>query len=162
MSLATTDLSDANPDVVGHLEPVLRHFGGVIRFHGPVRTLSCFEDNTLVRAMLETDGDGAVLVVDGGGSTRCALVGGNLGVLARDNGWAGVLVNGCVRDTAELGATAVGVMALAPHPRKSVKRGWGVVDEAVTFGGVTFEPGTWVYADEDGVIVAPIPLHEEA
>jgi regulator of ribonuclease activity A len=161
MTLATTDLSDAHDDVVGHLDPILRHFGGVRAFAGPVRTVKLFEDNALVRATLEQPGDGAVLVVDGGGSRRCALLGGNLGVLARRNQWVGVVVYGCVRDTVELAATDVGVMALAAHPRKSVKRGEGQVDVEVTFGGVTFEPGSWVYADDDGLLVAPGPIHLE-
>ncbi len=157
MSYATTDLSDAHPDA-DVLEPILTHFGGTKRFAGRVRTLAVFEDNGLVRAALETPGEGAVLVVDGGGSLRCALVGGNLGVLALQNGWAGLIVNGCVRDTAELGATAVGVLALAAHPRKSIKRNVGRVDEPVRFGGVTFWKGAWLAADEDGVIVADGPL----
>ncbi|MCA9571539.1 MAG: ribonuclease E activity regulator RraA [Myxococcales bacterium] len=161
VSLLTTDLSDAFPDEVGHLDPILAHFGGEEVFHGPVRTLKCFEDNSLVRELLASPGDGAVLVVDGGGSTRCALVGGNLGALAAANGWAGVIVYGCVRDSVELADCPVGVMALAPHPRKSVKRGEGQVDLEVTFGGVTFAPGSWVYADTDGVIVAPRRLPAE-
>lgn len=158
MSFATTDLSDAHPDAAV-LAPLLRHFGGRVRFHGPVRTLAVFEDNGKVRELLETPGHGAVLVVDGGGSTRCALVGGNLGVLAERNGWSGVVVWGCVRDSIELGATPVGVMALATHPRKSVKRSEGRVDATVTFGGVTIRPGMWLYADEDGVLVSDAPLH---
>lgn len=151
---ATTDLSDANP-AWPVLDPILAHFGGRERFSGPVRTLAVFEDNAQVRELLEQPGNGAVLVVDGGGSTRCALVGGNLGQLAVKNGWAGLLVWGCVRDTAELGACDVGVMALAPHPRKSVKRGVGRVDVPVSFGGVTFAPGMTVHVDEDGVVVQP-------
>jgi regulator of ribonuclease activity A len=153
---ATTDLSDERPEAQV-LDPILAHFGGVERFAGPIRTLAVFEDNARVRERLSTPGDGAVLVIDGGGSTRCALVGGNLGQLAVQNGWAGIVVWGCVRDTAELGACAVGVMALAPHPRRSVKRGEGREDVVVVFGGVTFTPGAWLVADEDGVVVTDRP-----
>lgn len=159
VSLATADLSDAHPDETAVLDPILGHYGGVDAFHGPVRTLKCFEDNTLVRELLLQDGGGAVLVVDGGGSTRCALLGGNLGELAERQGWAGVIVYGCVRDSLELADCEVGVLALGTHPRKSVKRGEGQVDVPVTFGGVTFAPGGWVYADADGVLVAPRALH---
>lgn len=154
--IATTDLSDARPEAQV-LDPILAHFGGVERFSGPIRTLAVFEDNAKVRERLETPGDGAVLVIDGGGSTRCALVGGNLGKLAEQNGWAGIVVWGCVRDTAELGACNLGVMALAPHPRKSVKRGEGRIDVPVAFGGVTFTPGAWLVADEDGLVVTDRP-----
>jgi regulator of ribonuclease activity A len=158
MPLATTDLSDAHPDV-GHLDPVFRHYGGVRAFHGPARTVKVFEDNALVRSELEKPGEGAVLVVDGGGSLRCALLGGNLAALAQRNGFAGVIVFGCVRDTVEIGATPVGVLGLAAHPRKSVKRGAGEVGVPVTFAGATIAPGTWIYADDDGVLVAPGPIH---
>lgn len=159
MSLATTDLSDDHPDEVGVLDPILMHIGTTEQFHGPARTVKCFEDNTLVRATLQEPGEGCVLVVDGGGSTRCALVGGNLAKLAEDNGWAGLVVYGCVRDRVEIEATSVGVMAIATHPKKSIKRNEGVVDIDVTFGGLTISPGAWVYADEDGVVVAPRAVH---
>jgi regulator of ribonuclease activity A len=158
MTCATTDLSDAHPDALV-LDAILRPFGGARRFFGRARTVRCFEDNTLVRAALETPGDGGVLVVDGGGSLRCALVGGNLGSLAVRHGWAGIVVFGCVRDVAELAPLPVGILALAAHPRKSVRRGWGVAGEAVSFGGVTVREGDWVYADEDGVVVSSTPLH---
>lgn len=159
MSYATTDLSDAHPDLQV-CDPVFADFGGAIAFHGPIRTLKIFEDNALVRSTLETPGKGAVLVVDGGGSTRCALVGGNLGVLAVKNGWAGIVVNGCVRDTEELSQQDVGIKALAPHPRKSEKGlHSGHVDKVVSFAGVTFRPGEYLYADADGIVVAPKPLH---
>ncbi|GAB4439362.1 MAG: ribonuclease E activity regulator RraA [Chloroflexi bacterium OHK40] len=153
MSLKTTDLSDANEDVqVG--EPGLHHFGGRRRFGGPVATLRVFEDNALVRAALEEPGEGRVLVIDGGGSLRCALLGDQLGALAVRNGWAGVVVNGCVRDTAELAGLPLGVLALAPHPRRSIKRGEGVRGATLRFAGLTIAPGAYLYADEDGVIVA--------
>jgi regulator of ribonuclease activity A len=158
MNLATTDLCDAHPDLQV-CDPVFADYGGVYKFHGPIRTLKIFEDNALVRSTLETPGNGAVLVVDGGASMRCALVGGNLGVLAVKNGWAGLIVNGCVRDSEELIEQDVGIKALATHPRKSEKGlHSGHVDKAVTFAGVTFKPGAWLYADGDGVVVSATKL----
>lgn len=152
MSFATADLSDEHPDAQVAV-PGLTDYGGKRRFAGPIRTVRCFEDNSLVRSALETPGDGAVLVVDGGGSMRCALLGDQLAALAVANGWTGVIVNGCVRDSAELATTDLGIKALATHPRKSVKRGEGETDVAVSFVDVEFTPGHWVYADEDGVVV---------
>jgi regulator of ribonuclease activity A len=162
MSTATTDLSDAHPEAQV-CDPLFRGFGGRPAFHGPIRTLKVFDDNTLVRGALEGPGQGRVLVVDGGGSTRCALLGGNLARLAAENGWAGVLVNGYVRDAAELGAQPVGVLALGTHPRKSRKgTATGREDEPVIFAGVTFRPGAWLYADIDGVVVSEGPIHPAA
>jgi regulator of ribonuclease activity A len=157
MSYATTDLSDAHPQAQV-CDPVFRDFGGRSAFHGPIQTLKIFEDNALVRATLETPGEGRVL--DGGGSLRCALVGGNLGVLAVRNQWAGIVVNGCVRDLAELGAQALGIKALAAHPRKSEKGlHSGHLGRVVEFAGVRFAPGAWLYADADGILVAESALH---
>ena len=159
MSYATTDLSDAHPDLQV-AEPVFADYGGVLAFHGAIVTLKVFEDNALVRSTLETPGKGRVLVVDGGGSTRCALVGGNLGELGVKNGWAGIVVNGCIRDSEEITAQAIGVKALGTHPRKSEKGlHSGHVDRVVTFAGVTFRPGGWLYADADGIVVADKPIH---
>jgi regulator of ribonuclease activity A len=159
MLLATTDLSDAHPDVQ-IAEPLFRDFGGDRGFYGPIATLKIFEDNALVRELLETEGKGRVLVVDGAASLRCALVGGNLAALAEKNGWTGIVVNGAVRDTRELQAAKVGVKALAAYPKKSVKKGAGERDVPVTFAGVTFRPGEWLYADEDGILVSPRRLDE--
>lgn len=163
MQPVTTDLCDANEarlaaGTLRVLEPVFRHFGWKERFSGPAATLKIFEDNTLVRSALEEPGAGRVLVIDGGGSRRCALVGGNLGVLAQQNGWAGIVVHGCVRDTEELAACEIGVMALAAHPRKSDKRGAGQRDIAVDLLGTRVELGHWIYADADGVLVSDTPL----
>ncbi|AOJ01550.1 MULTISPECIES: ribonuclease E activity regulator RraA [Burkholderia] len=165
MMFATTDLCDANEGRLAAgtlrvLEPAFRVFGGVRRFAGPAATLKLFEDNTLVRAALEQDGAGRVLVVDGGGSLRCALVGGNLGALAEKNGWAGIVVNGCVRDSDELAECRVGVLALAAHPRKSDKRGGGMSDVPVDLRGTRIVPGDWIYADADGVLVSDDALLE--
>ncbi len=153
-AFATTDLSDAHPDDVRVVDPVFRDFGGIRAFSGPIATLKLFEDNSLVRESLEKPGQGRVLVVDGGGSLRCALVGGNLAALGENNGWSGIVVYGAVRDTRELAAAKVGVKALAPHPKKSDKNGIGQRDVAVTFAGVTFRPGEHLYADEDGILVS--------
>jgi regulator of ribonuclease activity A len=157
MNLLTTDLSDAHP----HLpvaDPIFRVFGGKACFAGPIATLKVFEDNSLVRTTLETPGQGRVLVVDGGGSLRCALVGGQLGVLAVQNGWVGIVIWGCIRDVAELNALPLGIRALATHPRKSLKQGVGTVEVPVRFAGVEFVPGHWLYADEDGIVLSPTAL----
>ncbi|MBA3659218.1 MAG: ribonuclease E activity regulator RraA [Gemmatimonadales bacterium] len=154
MEFTTPDLCDAFPDAVHAAAPILRDFGGVRRFAGPIATLRVKDDNARVRSLLEAPGNGRVLVVDGGGSTRCALLGGNLAALARDNGWAGVIVHGCIRDSAEVGGTAVGVRALATAPMKSGKRGSGEESVPVAFAGIEWIPGQFVYADEDGLIVA--------
>jgi regulator of ribonuclease activity A len=153
----TTDLSDEYPHEVQVAAPLLRDFGGVTAFHGPIATVQVQDDNTSVRALLETPGAGRVLVVDGGGSTRCALVGDRLAQLGHDHGWAGIVVHGCVRDVADLRAIPIGIKALAPMPRRSEKRGPGVLATPVTFAGVTFTPGHWLYADEDGIVVTVHP-----
>jgi regulator of ribonuclease activity A len=156
---ATTDLSDAHPEAQV-CDPVFRDFGKRAAFFGPIATLKVFEDNALVRSTLETPGAGRVLVVDGGGSLRCALVGGLLGKLAADNGWSGVVVHGCVRDLAELAVCDVGIKALAATPRKSEKGlHTGHADRVVRFAGVAFRPGAWLYADTDGVVVSETSIH---
>ena len=160
MSTATTDLSDAHPEAQV-CDPVFRDFGGKAQFHGPIQTLKIFEDNAMVRSALEMPGQGQVLVVDAGGSMRCAVVGGNLGQLAVKNGWAGIVVNGCVRDAAELAAQPLGVKALGLHPRKSEKGLHSAhKDRIVSFAGVSFHPGAWLYADVDGIVVSTRPLHD--
>jgi regulator of ribonuclease activity A len=150
----TADLCDAFPGRVRVAAPLFRDWGGISSFAGPIETLRVFEDNALVREMLENEGRGRVLVVDGGGSLRAALVGGRLAALARDNGWSGIIVHGCIRDAVEIGATPVGVRALGTSPMKSAKTGAGERSVAVTFAGVTFRPGEWLYADADGIVVA--------
>jgi regulator of ribonuclease activity A len=155
----TGDLCDANkssPD--GHfrvLPPVFRHYGKRVRFAGSVSTVKCFEDNTPVKAALESPGDGRVLVVDGGGSLRRALVGGNIAAAAAKNGWAGVVVDGCVRDSAELAQCELGLCALALNPMPTERRQKGERDVAVQVGGVWVLPGEWLVADEDGIVVMP-------
>lgn len=143
------------------LPPVFHGYGGVASFHGPVTTVKCFEDNSLVKVALDEPGalqtpDGPVprvLVVDGGASLRRALVGGNLAATAARNGWAGVLVNGCVRDAAELAASAVGIRALGLMPLPTEKRNEGQRDVPVQVQGVWIRAGDWLFADEDGVVV---------
>lgn len=159
MAYATTDLSDAHPEAQT-CEPVFRDFGGRREFFGPIKTLKVFEDNALVRATLETPGERRVLVVDGGGSTRCALFGGNLGQLAVKNGWAGVVVYGLIRDSVEIAQQDFGLKALGTHPRKSEKGLHSAhADRVLKFAGVEFRPGAWLYADTDGVVVSDRPIH---
>jgi regulator of ribonuclease activity A len=165
-AFATCDLCDVHKsDVTGEirvLPPVFRDFGQVRKFSGPVATVKCFEDNTLVKAAVDSPGYvetpqgrvGKVLVVDGGGSLRKALLGGNLGAAAARNGWAGVVIDGCVRDTAELATQAVGIRALAAMPWPTEKRNQGQADVAVQVQGVWVRPGDWLYADEDGIVVS--------
>ncbi len=159
MSFATCDLCDAHESRLADgslrvLAPMFLGFGKVARFSGPATTLKVFEDNALVRATLETPGGGRVLVVDGGGSLRCALVGGNLGMLGTTNGWAGIIVNGCVRDSDELDACDIGVRALAVNPRRGAKLGQGQRDVPVQIAGALIHPGDWIYADRDGIIAS--------
>ena len=159
MTLATTDLCDANEDRIAAgtlriVPPGYLAWGRLTAFSGQAHTLKVFEDNSLVRSALEQPGHGKVLVIDGGGSRRCALLGGNLGVLAQKNGWAGVLVYGCVRDSDELDACEIGVRALATHPQKSLKKGIGQEQIAIVFDGVSVRPGQWVYVDRDGILVS--------
>lgn len=139
------------------LPPVFKDFGARKRFAGPVSTIKCFEDNSLVKAALDEPGRQRVLVVDGGGSLRRALVGGNLAAAAERNGWAGVVVHGCVRDSAELAAAEVGIRALALMPLPTEKRNAGERDVPVQIDGVWVRAGDWLYADEDGMVVTPEP-----
>ena len=151
--IVTPDICDAHPEV-RVLDPLFANFGGLDAFCGPVRTVKCFEDNSRVKEAAAEPGEGAVLVIDGGGSLRCALLGDMLAEKAADNGWAGVIVYGCVRDVDILAETELGVQALGAHPRRSEKHGEGQRDIAVTFAGVTLHPGQWVYADNNGILIA--------
>ena len=158
---ASCDLCDSHKnDTSGDfrvLPPVFRDFGAVQKFCGPVSTVKCFEDNSLVKAAVDSPGEGRVLVVDGGASLRRALLGGNLGAAAAKNGWVGVLIDGCVRDVAELSQCHTGIRALAAMPLPTEKRGEGRRDLAVQIQGVWVRPGDWLYADEDGMVVMPAP-----
>jgi regulator of ribonuclease activity A len=161
-AFSTCDICDAHQaDSSGAfrlLPPLWRAYGGAAAFSGAVSTVQCFEDNSLVRATLEAPGGGRVLAIDGGGSLRTALVGGKLGELAAKNGWAGIVVDGCVRDAAELAACAVGIRALALCPMPPAKRGAGQSDVPVRLQGVPVRPGDWLYADADGIVVLDRPL----
>lgn len=154
MPFVTCDLCDDQPDLVRVCEPMFANYGGVSTFGGQIVTVKCFEDNSRVKELLATPGKDRVLVVDGGGSLRCALLGDLIAASAADQGWAGVIVYGCVRDVDALAELEVGIQALTSIPLKSVRKGVGEVDIAVTFGGVTFTPGEYVYADNNGVITA--------
>jgi regulator of ribonuclease activity A len=159
MSFATADLCDRHEDQLrnGNLRivaPMFRSYGGRATFHGQIATLKLFEDNSFVRKALEQPGSGRVLVIDGGGSLRRALVGDQLAALGVKNGWSGIVAYGCIRDSAAISAMDLGVFALATHPQKTDKKNVGEIDVAVTFGGATFHPGEWLYADSDGVLVA--------
>ena len=159
MTFATTDLCDDHPDLLEDgrlavLPPLFRHYGQHVRFCGSVTTLKVFEDNALVRSTLEAPGNGNVLVIDGGASLRRALVGGQLALLAQNNGWSGIVVDGCVRDSDEINACAIGVRALGTHPQKSGKLGAGERNVRICVSGVAVQPGDWLYADADGIVVA--------
>ena len=160
--IAICDLCDAHKgDASGQfrvLPPAFHNYGAITRFSGPVVTIKCFEDNSLVKAAVDSAGDGRVLVVDGGGSLRRALLGGNLGGAAAKNGWAGVVIDGCVRDVAELAVLQVGLRALTAIPMPPEKRGEGQRDVAVQIQGVWVRPGDWLYADEDGIVVSAAAL----
>ena len=134
-------------------------FGGRKAFHGQIATLKLFEDNSLVRMALESAGEGRVLVIDGGGSLRRALLGDQLAALAVQNHWTGIIVYGCIRDSRAIGQMDIGVFAIDTHPMKTVKKNVGEADIPVSFGGVTFTPGEWLYADEDGVILSTTAIH---
>ena len=158
---ATADLYDAHGEALRVAAPIFRDFGGMRCFEGLVSTVRVFEDNSLVRAALEARGGGRVLVVDGGGSLRTALLGDLLALKALDHGWSGITINGSVRDSEELATMPFGVLALGTTPRRSAKEGWGYRDRPVQFLGVTIRPGAWICADADGWVIAPAPLQPQ-
>ena len=159
MHYVTPDLCDAYPELVQVVEPMFSNFGGRDSFGGEIVTIKCFEDNSLVKAAVDSPGHGRVLVVDGGGSLRRALVGGNLAEAAARNGWAGIVVDGAVRDVVELSQAQVGIRALALVPMRTAKRDEGQADLPVQIQGVWVRPGDWLYADEDGMVISARPLH---
>ena len=154
-SWSTADLYDEHEEALGSVDLPLRQYGGHRAFTGRVSTVRCHQDNALLKSVLSGPGDGGVLVVDGGGSLHTALVGDVIAQLAIDNGWAGVVVHGAVRDTAMLADMPLGVKALGSNPRKGTKTGAGERDVEVTFGGATFRPGDQLWSDDDGVVVLP-------
>ncbi len=154
MPLATADLSDQHPDHAQIAKPGFRDYGGSPAFAGLIATVRCTDDNSKVREALEEEGRGRVLVVDGAASMQCALLGDMLAAMAHEHQWVGIIVNGCIRDSAVIATLPIGVKALATHPRKSIKRGLGDRDMPVRFAGLDFVPGHWVCADPDGILVA--------
>ena len=158
MSFLTTDLYDANEGRVAVVEPMFRAYGGRARFAGQVVTLKVYEDNTRVREVLAEPGQGKILVVDGGGSKRCALLGDQIAELAVKNGWEGMVIYGCIRDSVAINALDIGVRALDTNPKKTVKRNEGQRDLVLAFGAVEFVPGHWLYVDEDGLLLSATPL----
>jgi len=154
MNFKTADLCDKFSAELQIVEPVFRRFGGRVQFAGTAATIKCFEDNSRVKEAVGEPGQGRVLVVDAGGSMRCAMLGDLLAKQAADNGWAGVVVYGCVRDVKEMGEFNLGVIALASLPLRSEKKGEGQRDIPVRIPGARIQPGDWVYVDEDGMVVA--------
>ncbi|MBO0981934.1 ribonuclease E activity regulator RraA [Microbacterium sp. SD291] len=153
MPVATADLYDELEESIQSLPLQLRSFGQRRAFDGPIRTVRCLEDNALLKSVLATPGEGAVLVVDGGGSLHRALMGDMIAASAVENGWAGVVINGAIRDSVAIDGLDLGVKALGTNPRKSTKLSTGEADVPLEFGGVTFRVGAHLYSDEDGILV---------
>ncbi|ESQ09793.1 MAG: hypothetical protein N838_19620 [Thiohalocapsa sp. PB-PSB1] len=161
ITFSTADLYDQFEEQLGVCEPIFADFGGREAFFGQTVTVKCFEDNSRIKEMLAQPGQGRVLVADAGGSVRCAMLGDLIAESAVDNGWAGVIIDGCVRDSARLAELDLGIKALATIPRKSTRRGEGQVDLPIDVAGVRINPGNWIYCDVDGILVAeqelPLP-----
>ncbi|MDX8395220.1 MAG: ribonuclease E activity regulator RraA [Mariprofundaceae bacterium] len=154
MSFKITDLYDDHLENLQVAAPIFRDFGGRNQFHGKIVTLKAFEDNTFLKEAFETDGHGKVLVVDSGASCRCAMMGDVMAALGEKNGWEGIIINGCIRDSADVAKVNIGVKALATIPRKTIKRNQGVPNIPIHFADITFNPGEYLYADEDGIVIA--------
>ena len=150
----TADLWDEHETLLSCVDPIFNHFGSKKVFSGKITTIKLFEDNSLVRTQLESDGKGKILVIDGGASLRCALIGDQLAVLAIQNNWEGIIVNGCIRDSAAINSMNISIKALNTSPVKSVKQNRGEIDIPVKFGGITFIPEDYIYADGDGILVS--------
>ncbi len=155
---STPDIYDDFEDIATTCSVQFRDFGGKKQFSGKIRTVKCRNDNQLFRALMDEPGDGAVAVVDGGGSTEVALIGDIIAAKAAKNGWSGVVIFGAVRDVVDLSNITIGIKALGSNPAKSIKKGEGTVDVMLHFGGARFEPGHWIYCDENGVLIAPQAL----
>ncbi|NBI13312.1 ribonuclease E activity regulator RraA [[Haemophilus] felis] len=161
MYIDTSELCDIYLDQVDVVEPIFSSFGGVSSFFGKVTTVKCFENNGLIAEILEENGEGRVLLIDGGGAVRRALLDASLAQLAVDNGWEGIIVNGAVRQIQQLENLDIGIQALAPIPVRADDTNQGEVDVPVNFGGVTFFPEDYVYADLTGIILSQEPLELE-
>ncbi len=149
------EICDQYADKVKILNPILSNYGARQTFYGEIVTLKAFEDNSKIRELLSHSGEGKVLVVDAGGSLRHAMLGDMLADMAASNGWSGILIHGCIRDVNAISKIDLGVHALGVHPLKTEKRGLGDINVAINFGGVSFYPGDFVYADNNGVLVSP-------
>jgi regulator of ribonuclease activity A len=158
MNIATSDLCDAYPDLVRILEPIFKNYGGRSSFGGEIVTVKCFEDNSVVKESAGKAGKGKVMVVDGGGSLKKALLGDLIAETALNNGWEGFIIYGCIRDVEPIGKMGIGVKALNSIPLKTQRKGQGEKNVQITFGGVTFNPGEYVYADTTGIIVSSMQL----
>ena len=158
MPFKTTDLYDEYLEALQVAAPIFRNFGGKHTFHGQIVTLKTVDDNTYLKATFETPGTGKVLVVDAAGSLRCAMMGDMMAALGARNGWEGIVIHGCIRDSADVARVDIGVRALATIPRKTVKRNQGIMDIPVHFADVTFYPGHYLYADEDGMVLSESTL----
>ena len=152
--VSTPDLSDQFDQQVDIVQPLFTHYGGLKQGYGKITTIACFEDNSLVAEQVKSPGNSGVLVVDGGASLRCSLLGDQLATIAIENGWSAILINGCLRDIEIIAPMPLVIMALASIPRKTVKAGKGNLNIPVSFAGVTFHPGHYLFADETGIIVA--------
>ena len=161
MEYNTSALCDIYLDQVDVVEPMFSNFGGCASFAGQITTVKCFEDNGLIRSVLEEDGNGRVLLIDGGGSLRKALIDAELAVLAEENEWEGIVVYGCIREVDELEDMSIGIQALASIPVGAAKQEIGEIDVPVNFGGVTFLPEDYLYADNTGIILSQEPLDTE-
>ncbi|MEV0702134.1 ribonuclease E activity regulator RraA [Saccharopolyspora sp. NPDC050389] len=157
MAQATADLADREGPEVRSCDVQFRNLGGREAFEGRIRTVTCFQDNALLKKVLSEPGDGQVLVIDGRGSLHTALIGDVIAEIGRSNGWSGVIINGAVRDSAVLAGMDFGVKALGANPRKSTKTGEGTVDEVIELGGIRFVPGERVVSDQDGIVVITEP-----
>lgn len=158
MNISTPDLCDEYPDTVRVLEPVFKNYGGKTSFGGEIVTIKCFEDNSRVKESAGKPGKGKVMVVDGGGSLKKALLGDLIAETALKNGWEGFIIYGCIRDAEPIMNMQIGVKALNSIPLKTQRKGIGERDIEISFAGVTFNPGEYVYADTTGIIVSNIPL----
>jgi regulator of ribonuclease activity A len=162
MPINTADLVDTHDAETRFCHLPLRLFGRRRHFHGRIVTLRTFEDNLILKKRLGQDGEGQVLVVDGAGSTRCAIIGDQIAEIGQRNRWAGIIINAALRDVATIDGMEFGIFALGHSPKKSTKLGIGSEGGTLTFGNVDFVPGQWVYADDDGILVAPRAIHQDA
>ena len=158
MTFKTADLSDENEGRVQIVQPGLINFGGKARFSGQIQTIKSFEDNSRIREQVRSDGHGKVLVIDNDASMRCAMLGDMLAAAAIENGWQGVVINGCIRDSIDIAAMPIGVKALGTNPLRSEKKDQGEVNVEFEFLGAIFRPGEFLYSDEDGILLSPLAL----